>query len=206
MVGDTNFTLGVFVGHVAAPSSMEFWLNLDEPTRRVMLWDVPRARRQVMLRQAWFNADYVGLAWTGKISPVGASWATRIGPGSNCFMAHFCIAREARPIARDIMLEFLREMRKAGAASFIGLIPAPFRHALSFVETLGYKRAATLRGSCPLADSGRLVDGVLVALNMEDVQWTMTASPAPIQPEPMPAANSSAMTLQRLSPAQRVFA
>ncbi len=33
-----NFETGLFAGKIAAPYAQEFWLNLDDKTRRAMIW------------------------------------------------------------------------------------------------------------------------------------------------------------------------
>ena len=190
-----GFEIELFRGNVAAPFAQEFWLNLDDRTRRVMLWDVPVDMRAAALTDCWFRADYVGLAWTGnKVHPSMACWLTAIGPGSKCAMAHFCYAKEARPLAIDIgkrMLELIAS--ETGFRSLIGLLPATYRHAVNFVQRLGFIDAARLAGACPLAGRG-IVDGVLVTTNLEVVCCPL-ASLEKIPQGPRQNANSSAMTL-----------
>ena len=51
-----------------------------------------------------------------------ACWLTAIGPGSRCAMAHFCYAKEARPLAMKIgrkMLELIAG--ESGFQSLLGL-------------------------------------------------------------------------------------
>lgn len=165
-----GFEIELFRGNVAAPFAQEFWLNLDDRTRRVMLWDVPVDMRAAALTDCWFRADYVGLAWTGsKASPSMACWLTAIGPGSRCAMAHFCYAKEARPLAMKIgrkMLELIAG--ESGFQSLLGLLPATYRHAVKFVRRLGFEHAARISKACPLAGRGT-VDGVLATMNLEAI-------------------------------------
>lgn len=190
-----NFETGLFAGKIAAPYAQEFWLNLDDKTRRAMIWDVPMDMRCKALQDCWLRADYVGLAWTGsKASPSMACWLTAIGPGSRCAMAHFCYAKEARPLAMKIgrkMLELIAG--ESGFQSLLGLLPATYRHAVNFVQRLGFMEAARLAGACPLAGRG-IVDGVLVTTNLEVVCCPL-ASLEKIPQGPRQNANSSAMTL-----------
>ncbi len=68
-----------------------------------------------------------------------ACWLTAIGPGSRCAMAHFCYAKEARPLAMKIgrkMLELIAG--ESGFQSLLGLLPATYRHAVKFVRRLGF--------------------------------------------------------------------
>lgn len=163
-----NFETGLFAGKIAAPYAQEFWLNLDDKTRRAMIWDVPMDMRCKALQDCWLRADYVGLAWTGsKASPSMACWLTAIGPGSRCAMAHFCYAKEARPLAMKIgrkMLELIAG--ESGFQSLLGLLPATYRHAVKFVRRLGFEHAARISKACPLAGRGT-VDGVLATINLE---------------------------------------
>lgn len=165
-----GFEIELFRGNVAAPFAQEFWLNLDDRTRRVMLWDVPVDMRAAALTDCWFRADYVGLAWTGnKVHPSMACWLTAIGPGSRCAMAHFCYAKEARPLAMKIgrkMLELIAG--ESGFQSLLGLLPATYRHAVKFVRRLGFEHAARISKACPLAGRGT-VDGVLATMNLEAI-------------------------------------
>lgn len=165
-----GFEIELFRGNVAAPFAQEFWLNLDDRTRRVMLWDVPMDMRCKALQDCWLRADYVGLAWTGsKASPSMACWLTAIGPGSRCAMAHFCYAKEARPLAMKIgrkMLELIAG--ESGFQSLLGLLPATYRHAVKFVRRLGFEHAARISKACPLAGRGT-VDGVLATMNLEAI-------------------------------------
>lgn len=165
-----GFEIELFRGNVAAPFAQEFWLNLDDKTRRAMIWDVPMDMRCKALQDCWLRADYVGLAWTGsKASPSMACWLTAIGPGSRCAMAHFCYAKEARPLAMKIgrkMLELIAG--ESGFQSLLGLLPATYRHAVKFVRRLGFEHAARISKACPLAGRGT-VDGVLATMNLEAI-------------------------------------
>lgn len=165
-----GFEIELFRGNVAAPYAQEFWLNLDDKTRRAMIWDVPMDMRCKALQDCWLRADYVGLAWTGsKASPSMACWLTAIGPGSRCAMAHFCYAKEARPLAMKIgrkMLELIAG--ESGFQSLLGLLPATYRHAVKFVRRLGFEHAARISKACPLAGRGT-VDGVLATMNLEAI-------------------------------------
>lgn len=203
-----GFETGLFKGHVAAPCASEFWLNLDDKTRRVMLWDVPMDLRAMALQDCWFKADYVGLAWTGnKVSPSMACWLAAPGPGSRCAMIHFCFARQARPLALQIGFEMLNRIaNETGLKSLVGLLPATYRHAINFVKRLGFCHAATLAGACPMDGRGT-VDGVLVTMNPEGAECIpKTISPDPTRPEPRTGAISSAMTWRPSSAAPKVFA
>ncbi len=102
-----------------------------------MIWDVPMDMRckapAGLLAQGRITSALPGRA--AKASPSMACWLTAIGPGSRCAMAHFCYAKEARPLAMKIgrkMLELIAG--ESGFQSLLGLLPAAYRHAVKFVR------------------------------------------------------------------------
>lgn len=166
----SDYGLELHKGTGTARFAEKFWSNLDDATRRIMLWDVAEDARAALLCECWRRADCVILARTG--SGMGgriilASWASRIGPQSKCAMIHFCFAKEARGMALEIGGKALGMLFGATVfQSLIGLIPAKFGHALRFVERLGFALGPRLAGSCPV--NGKIMDGVLAALNRQD--------------------------------------
>lgn len=167
---EKGFETRIMIGKEASPFASEFWGNLDDGTRRIMLWDVAEEMRAAILAECWERADCVILArMDGRIA--AAAWASRIGPQSACGMIHFCFAREARVMALEIGKNALNALFEATVfQSLIGLIPAKFGHALRFVERLGFAVGARLAQTCPvyLKADCRLFDGVLATLNRKD--------------------------------------
>lgn len=161
-----DFELELHQGKEAAPFAGEFWRNLDDATRRIMLWDVDAEKRGAILAECWERADCVILARVNN-RIAAAAWVCRIGPQSQCGMIHFCFERSARGTALEIAGKALARLFEATLfQSLIGLIPAKFGHALRLVERLGFAAGARLDGACPA--NGKLMDGVLVSLNRQD--------------------------------------
>ena len=150
-------------GKEAAGYAAPFWQALDEKTRRVILWDVRAEDRPAMLAHLWEEADCVALFFQDR-QPKAAAWAGALGPGSHCGMIHFSFAREARKDAETIARNALKKIfEETELLSLLGLIPARFRHAITFTKKIGFTASERLAGACPV--NGRLEDGILVTIN-----------------------------------------
>lgn len=84
-------------------------------------------------------------------------------------MIHFCCftawQHDAEAIGRTA-LEYIFGLGVIDA--LIGITPAPYRHAISFVEKLGFVRKTKIPKACHFAKRKRYVDGVLTMLTRED--------------------------------------
>ena len=82
-------------------------------------------------------------------------------------LAHFCYLRAGLAPAQLLAREWLLMLAEGGMRSLLGLTPAPFRHALAFAESVGFRRLGRLPGACVLAARrNRVCDGVLTMLDM----------------------------------------
>lgn len=124
----------------------------------VMLWDVALEVRRGVLGEALSGSEVFVVEERGAVS--ACAWTRAAMPGGRAAVTHFCCrGREEGVRAARLFLES-REVRSRYDA-LMGVIPAPYRHARSFVRELGFSERL-IPGLCCLPERRRCVTGALV--------------------------------------------
>lgn len=77
-------------------------------------------------------------------------------------MCHFCFAEGTENYAHLLAKEWLSSVvSKNALQALYGLTPKPYRHAISFAQSVGFEVIGTLPKACYMAKYDKYVDGII---------------------------------------------
>lgn len=76
-------------------------------------------------------------------------------------LMHFCYFMAGMPCRYELADDLYDFLADGGMQSLIGLTPKPYRHAIRFAVSTGFRVVGTVPGACYMASRERFVDGVL---------------------------------------------
>lgn len=128
----------------------------DARLNKYIAWDSQGTdKKKIFLRELSFNSSFMAASYFNR-EPLAFAWGKAIGL-KTCEI-HFGIARYGSvPVheAAKILLADLGEFYQ----SLICMIPAPFRGARRFANSLGFEHKFSLKKACWLAHWGKYADG-----------------------------------------------
>lgn len=84
-------------------------------------------------------------------------------------LSHLCYFKAGLDEKLEIAKECMGILRDGGMASLVGLTPKPYRHAINFALSVGYKKVGELQGACYMASHDKYVDGIITTLNLKEI-------------------------------------
>ncbi|MFI3271232.1 MAG: hypothetical protein R3Y11_03875 [Pseudomonadota bacterium] len=144
-----------------------FWQMQDEGLDGVVMYD--SAQPNIV---DWNSVTNSNMAWLIRIEDaqgnmVAIAWVNSFM--GRCAMIHFCVFKAGRFNAVAIGRTLLGFVFKSGKLdALMGITPATYRHALSFVEKLGFVRRMVLPKACHIVRKARYVDGIVTLLQRDD--------------------------------------